>query len=58
MAAFPPQPMVGQTRAVLGLYCGEGGCFREYVVQDTGHSPHLERPDEFNAIFHAHLGAA
>ena len=57
MDIFPPQPMVGQTRAVLGRYCEAAGCFREHVIQDTGHSPYIENPDEFNAIFHAHLGA-
>nr|WP_307834088.1 alpha/beta hydrolase [Actinoplanes lichenicola] len=41
----PPQPMVGQTRAVLVRY----GNFREVVYENCGHSPHVERPDEVTA---------
>ena len=52
---FPPQPMVGQTRAVLEQYAKHGGQFEEIVLPDTGHTPYLEKPAEFNAAFHAHL---
>ncbi|PXY32577.1 alpha/beta fold hydrolase [Prauserella muralis] len=45
----PPQPMVAQTRAVLERYAAEGGAVDEVVLADTGHSPHIERPDEFLA---------
>lgn len=45
----PPQPMVGQLRAVLERYQANGGSFRELVLPDCGHSPHIEKPDEFNA---------
>src|SRR5262249_54754856 len=41
--ACPPQPMIGQTRAVLERY----GKYREIVYTDCGHSPHIERPQEF-----------
>lgn len=51
---FPPQPMVGQTRAVLERY----GNFREHVIPETGHSPQIERPDLVDPLFHAHLEAA
>lgn len=51
---FPPQPMVGQTRAVLERY----GSFREHVIPETGHSPQIERPDLVDPLFHAHLEAA
>ncbi len=44
---FPAQPMVGQTRRVLQRYAERGGRFEEVVLADTGHSPHLERPEEF-----------
>jgi len=44
--ACPPQPMVGQTRAVLQRYAENGGDFREVVYADCGHSPHIERPAE------------
>jgi pimeloyl-ACP methyl ester carboxylesterase len=43
----PPQPMVGQTRAVLERYAGAGGSFTEIVLEGCGHSPHIERPAEF-----------
>ena len=52
---FPPQPMLGQTRAVLQQYANAGGEFREEVVEDAGHVPFIEKPQVFDAIFHAHL---
>ncbi|MGJ3238711.1 MAG: alpha/beta fold hydrolase [Anaerolineae bacterium] len=51
----PPQPMVGQTRAVLERYAETGGQFEEVVIDETGHSPYLEKPAEFNQAFHAFL---
>lgn len=53
---FPPQPMLGQTRAVLDKYAAAGGTYREVVIEDTGHVPFIEKPDEFNAVLHSHLG--
>ncbi|MEV6494570.1 alpha/beta fold hydrolase [Actinoplanes sp. NPDC051633] len=47
--ACPPQPMVGQTRAVLQRYADNGGSFREVVYDNCGHSPHVERPAEVTA---------
>jgi pimeloyl-ACP methyl ester carboxylesterase len=55
MAVYPPQPMISQTRAVLEKYAAAGGSYREVVIQDAGHVPFVEKPDEFNAVFHAHL---
>jgi len=52
----PPQPMLAQTRAVLETYRANGGQYEEAVIMDAGHSPYLEKPAEFNAVFHAHLG--
>ncbi len=52
---FPPQPMVGQTRHVLQRYEAEGGHFEEVVLEGVGHTPYLERPDEFMEAFSAHL---
>jgi pimeloyl-ACP methyl ester carboxylesterase len=46
---FPPQPMVGQMRAVLERYQAAGGRYTELVLPGCGHSPHLERPAEFAA---------
>ena len=48
---YPPQPMIGQTRAVLEQYQAQGGSFRELVIADTGHCPYIEKPDEFMAEF-------
>ncbi|TDO32998.1 alpha/beta hydrolase family protein [Paractinoplanes brasiliensis] len=52
----PPQPMVGQTRAVLQRYAANGGSFREVVYDNCGHSPHIERPAEVTAELLALLG--
>ncbi|SBT50323.1 alpha/beta hydrolase [Micromonospora narathiwatensis] len=52
----PPQPMIGQTRAVLDRYAAAGGTYREVVLPDCGHSPHLERPAEFVAELLALVG--
>jgi pimeloyl-ACP methyl ester carboxylesterase len=41
---------------VLDSYAANGGSYREEVIEDAGHSPYLEKPEEFNALFHAHLG--
>lgn len=53
---YPSQPMVGQTRAVLQKYAAAGGYFQEIVIEDTGHTPYIEKPEEFNRHFHAFLG--
>ncbi|MEQ8672658.1 MAG: alpha/beta hydrolase [Aggregatilineales bacterium] len=55
---FPPQPMIRQTRTVLEKYREHGGKFSEVVISDTGHTPYIEKPDEFNQHFHAHLTGA
>jgi len=47
--AAPPQPMIGQMRAVLHRYAEAGGTFTEVVYDECGHSPHIERPAEFAA---------
>lgn len=47
--ACPPQPMIGQTRAVLDRYAAAGGSYREIVLPGCGHSPNIERPAEFVA---------
>lgn len=55
---YPPQPMVGQTRRVLERYQAAGGKFWEHVIADTGHSPYIEKPDEFAGLMIAHLRQA
>jgi pimeloyl-ACP methyl ester carboxylesterase len=51
----PPQPMIEQTRAVLDRYAATGGAYREVVLPDVGHSPHVERPQEFVVALLEHL---
>jgi pimeloyl-ACP methyl ester carboxylesterase len=53
---YPPQPMVGQIRAVLDKYAATGGQYQEVVIEDTGHIPFIEKPVEFNDVFHEHIG--
>jgi pimeloyl-ACP methyl ester carboxylesterase len=51
----PPQPMVSQMRAVLDRYQANGGRYQEVVFADCGHSPHIERPEEFQRYLLAFL---
>jgi len=53
--AYPPQPMVTQTRNVLNQYLAAGGQYEEIVIPDAGHTPYIEKPVEFNAVFHRAL---
>lgn len=50
-----PQPMLSQTRAVLDRYKANGGGYREVVIEEAGHTPYIEKPDEFNDVFHEFL---
>lgn len=54
--ACPPQPMVSQTRAVLERYQANGGRYQEVVYPDCGHSPHIEKAEEFQHEFFRWLG--
>jgi pimeloyl-ACP methyl ester carboxylesterase len=45
--AFPAHPMVAQTRYMLEKYKENGGSYEEFVFEDAGHSPHIEKPEEF-----------
>lgn len=54
---YPSQPMVSQIRAVLDKYKAAGGRSEEVVIEDTGHTPYIEKPDEFNRLFHRHLAS-
>jgi pimeloyl-ACP methyl ester carboxylesterase len=56
--AYPSQPMVSQTRAVLEKYAENGGSFKEVVFEECAHTPYIEKPEEFNRLLHAHLKAA
>ena len=55
---WPPQPMVAQTRAVLNGYAVAGGRYREAVIEDAGHGPHLDQPEQFLAELTEHLAGA
>jgi len=55
---FPPQPMVSQMRGMLETYKSAGGQFWEVVLPDCGHSPHIEKPQEFQAAVLKHLQLA
>lgn len=46
---YPPQPMVSQTRHILDQYKAKGGSYEEIVIADTGHTPYVEKPEEFMA---------
>ena len=51
----PPQPMIAQTKAILDAYAAAGGDAREAVIADCGHTPFIEKADEFNAALHGFL---
>ncbi len=44
---MPAQPMVSQLRMVLDAFKARGGRYREVVLKDVGHSPHIEAVDAF-----------
>lgn len=52
---YPPQPMVSQMRTLLDTYTGNGGRYREEVIEDCGHSPHIEKPGEFERLLNVAL---
>lgn len=53
----PAQPMIAQTRAVFDRYAAGGGSVTEIAREDTGHSFHLERLEEFTQALERHLVA-
>jgi len=42
---------------VLDEYKLKGGCYREVVFADCGHSPHVEKTDEFVKVLTEHIDA-
>ena len=54
----PAQPMITQTRAVFEAYAAAGGTFQELVLENCGHSPHLEYPEAFRDALVATVEAA
>ena len=55
---FPSQPMLSQTRAVLDEYAAAGGSYREEVLEGCGHTPHVERPEEFRRLLFEFIDGA
>ena len=47
---YPPQPMVSQMRSVMERYKANGGSYQEVLIENTGHSLHIERPDHVAEI--------
>jgi pimeloyl-ACP methyl ester carboxylesterase len=43
---LPPQPMAGQTRAILDKYRANGGVAQEIVLEDAGHGMPVEVPGD------------
>ena len=50
---YPPQPMKSQMRTVLERYHINGGETHEAMLQDCGHSPHIEKQEEVLRVFTA-----
>ncbi|MGB8343365.1 MAG: alpha/beta hydrolase [Ktedonobacteraceae bacterium] len=48
---YPPQPMVTQLRTVFDRYQANGGHYREVVLLDCGHSPHVEKQEDVLKLF-------
>ena len=48
---------MAQTRAVPDGYAMTGGRYREVVVEDAGHGPHPDQPEQFQAELTAHLAS-
>lgn len=52
---FPQQPMISQTRTILERYQANGGQYKELVIAGAAHVPYVDKLDEFNQHFHAHI---
>ncbi len=48
---YPPQPMIAQIHAVFKNYQANGGHYREVILPDCGHSPHIEKQEEVFKLF-------
>ena len=52
---YPPQPMIAQIRTVMDSYQTNGGYYREVILPDCGHSPHIEKQEEVLTLFSAFM---
>jgi len=48
---FPPQPMFSQIKAFLEEYRDRGGSFEARIIEGAGHTPFVEKREEFLEIF-------
>ncbi len=48
---YPPQPMIAQIRTVFTNYQANGGHYREVILPDCGHTPHIEKKEEVFKLF-------
>lgn len=55
LATYPPQPMNKQIHQFLHTYQEHGGHFQEVVLQECGHMPHVEKPEEVLQVLLAFL---
>jgi len=53
---FPPQPMVGQIRAVLDRYATTGGKVQIEMFEGSGHGPHIDAPERWREVFFTFVG--
>ncbi|MCY3780344.1 MAG: alpha/beta hydrolase [Chloroflexi bacterium] len=51
----PPQPMIAQIKHVLDNFAAVGGQVQEVVIEDCGHTPFIEKADQFNRALHSFL---
>jgi pimeloyl-ACP methyl ester carboxylesterase len=47
---YPPQLTLKQIEYILKLYSERGGSYEKYIVQGAGHTPFIEKPEEFHKI--------
>ena len=52
---LPPQPMAGQTRAVLDAYRAHGGIAEEVTLEDAAHGMPVEAPERVAAAIASRL---
>jgi pimeloyl-ACP methyl ester carboxylesterase len=55
--AYPPQPMIEQTRDVFERRREHGGDVREVVLPEVGHGPIIEKPAEVARLLLEQIGA-
>ena len=54
-AAFPPQPMIAQIRALLDVYAQRGGRVESELFEGSGHFPAIDAQERWSARFFGFL---